>query len=51
MKTAPPKETTVMNTSNYTSQSFHSPEEKILTLLIHWGSPKLYIGLSVTGRK
>lgn len=45
------RDTTVMNTKNYTSQSFHSPEEKIPTLLIHWGPPKLHISSAVTGTK
>lgn len=45
------REATVMSIKNYTSQPFHSPEEEIPTLLIHWGFPKLYISSAVTGRK
>lgn len=51
MKIAPPKETTVANNKNYTSQPFHSLREEIPILLIHWGVPKLYISSAVTGKK
>lgn len=45
------RETTVTNIKNYASQSFHSPQEEIPTLLTHWRPPKLHISSAVTGRK